>query len=96
MRADTPTYWRGSPAPARRVRVRIADTVPSGYWCAGLAGTERDGLEVDTPEGKVLIDNENDVGWSIITSMYRSGGGWSRFPAGSSVIAERSITGSEQ
>lgn len=83
------TYWRGEPVSARRVRVLISSAVPEGYWCAHLAGAERDALEVHTPEGVVLIDDENGVGWDVITSRYRSGGGYSRMPAGTTVIAER-------
>jgi len=84
----TQLYWRGLPVPSRRVRIRISRNVPASWWCAPLAGQERDALELQTAEGPLLIDDEDGVGTAVMSNAYKSHGGYSRLPADSEVLAE--------
>lgn len=83
------TYWQGSPVTVRRVRVRVGTQMPPSYWCAALAGTERDAIELHPESGVVLIDDQNGAGWAVITSSHTSGGGYRRLPPDSVVLSER-------
>lgn len=82
------TYWQGALVVARRVRVRIGTQMPPSYWCAPLAGAERDALEVHTSNGVILIDDHNGVGMAVLTRMYAEGG-YRRLPPDSVVLSER-------
>ncbi|MDB4948379.1 MAG: hypothetical protein JWM27_1028 [Gemmatimonadetes bacterium] len=62
-----PTFWRGSPAQCRRVRVLVGPPPLDGWWSAHLAGQVRDAVEVRA-EGRVFyIDDEDGTGWAHVT-----------------------------
>jgi hypothetical protein len=65
---DGHTYWNGERTPARRVRVIVGPSPRPTWWCAGLAGTEREAVEVRYGEQPPFyLDNENGSGWAKVT-----------------------------
>lgn len=63
------TFWNGVPAKATRVRVVVGDSPRSTWWCASLAGTEREAVEVDTGYGlPFYLDNHDGSGWEKVTT----------------------------
>ena len=62
------TYWNGEPVKARKVKVLVGDSPKPTWWCAELAGTTRQAVEVDTGYGKPFyIDNIDGSGWAKVT-----------------------------
>jgi hypothetical protein len=67
------TFWNWEPTPCTVVRVIVAKTVPSGWWCAGLEGTTREAVRVEYGGSKFYLDNdrfEDDPGgsaWGKVT-----------------------------
>jgi hypothetical protein len=67
------TYWNGEPTPARIVRVIVGRSPVDTWWCARLAGTERQAVEVDYNGDKFYLDNEEDgSGWRKVTAGHGS------------------------
>lgn len=61
------TFWNGEPTPARIVRVIVGPSPFPTWWCAELAGTEREAVEVDYHGDKFYLDNEDGSGWRKVT-----------------------------
>lgn len=61
------TYWNGELTPARIVRVIVGPSPRETWWCAKLAGTEREAVEVNYHGEKFYLDNENGEGWNKVT-----------------------------
>lgn len=61
------TYWNGLPAKARKVRVVVGPSPRPTWWCAGLAGTEREAVEVHGDGEVFYLDNEDGSGWAKVT-----------------------------
>jgi hypothetical protein len=76
--ADIETYWNGEPAPAARVRLRVA-APPAGlhprYWAAGLVGEVVDAVRVEYGGRVFYLDDSGGVGWRKVTEG-RGGPGW--------------------
>ena len=47
-----PTYWNGEPTPCTKVRVIVGKSPVPTWWCAALAGTEREAVLVVNNPGK--------------------------------------------
>jgi hypothetical protein len=60
------TYWNGQLSACRRLRAIVGQS-PSGWWCAKLAGQERDVVEVTYYDAVFYIDNQNGSGWEKVT-----------------------------
>lgn len=52
------TCWNGLSAPAKIVRVVVAEVPDQNWWCAKLAGTTREAVQVTVPGGVMFLDNE--------------------------------------
>jgi hypothetical protein len=65
--SETPTYWNGEPTLARIARVIVGKSPVETWWCANLAGTEREAVEVDYHGDKFYLDNEDGSGWRKVT-----------------------------
>lgn len=61
------TFWNGLPCPARKVRVIVGKAPRRTWWCAELAGQERDAVEVDGHSGPFYLDNADGSGWEKVT-----------------------------
>jgi hypothetical protein len=61
------TYWNGEPTPARIVTAIVGKSPVKTWWCADLAGTERQAVEVDYHGQKFYLDNEDGSGWNKVT-----------------------------
>jgi hypothetical protein len=62
-----PTFWHGSPADCRRVRVLVGPPPIETWWSAPLEGHVRDAVEVRS-EGRVFyIDDHDGSGWAHVT-----------------------------
>jgi hypothetical protein len=61
------TYWNGEKRPCTRVRVIVGSNIPEGWWCTGLAGTEREAVRVGEGPGAFYLDNENGSAWLKVT-----------------------------
>jgi hypothetical protein len=64
---EVQTYWNGEPTPARIVRVIVGKSPVEMWWCAKLAGTEREAVEVNYHGKKFYLDNESGTGWNKVT-----------------------------
>lgn len=83
---ETQTFWNYEPTPARIVRVIVGPSPVETWWCAELAGTEREAVEVNYHGEKFYLDNENGSGWAKVTAG-RGGPDWGH----SSLPAERVV-----
>jgi len=83
----TATYWNGEPTPARKVRVRVGESPVPTWWCADLAGTERDAVEVRYGGHRFFLDDEDGSGWRKVTEGH-GGPNWpsSSLPDSSKVV----------
>jgi hypothetical protein len=72
MPAETRTYWNGQPAYARHVRVIVGPSPRPTWWCASLAGTERDAVEVRYGGEVFYLDNADGGGWAKVTRGHGS------------------------
>lgn len=61
------TYWNGEPTPARKVRVVVGPSQLPTWWCAKLAGTEREAVEVSYGSDVFYLDNEDESAWGKVT-----------------------------
>lgn len=61
------TYWNGEPTPCRIVRVIVGESPVPTWWCAKLAGTEREAVEVTYGRERFYLDNEGGIGWAKVT-----------------------------
>lgn len=52
------TYWNGEPALCRRVRVVVGKSPRTSWWCAELAGQERNAVEVCYAGRKFYLDDD--------------------------------------
>lgn len=50
-------FWNYEPCRVEKVRV-IVGPAPSGWWCHGLTGTERNAVRVDYQGEKFYLDND--------------------------------------
>lgn len=69
-RDDGHTYWNGDRTPAERVRVVVGESPRPTWWCAPLAGTEREAVAVTYCGETFYLDNEDGSGWRKVT-VYR-------------------------
>jgi hypothetical protein len=69
-RPKAETFWNGEPAVAVRVRVIVGESPMESWWCADLAGTERDAVRITYPRGTepFYIDDEGGIGWAKVTA----------------------------
>ena len=65
----TETFWNYEPTPARKVRVIVGPSPKKTWWCAMLAGTEREAVEVSyAGQAPFYLDNEDGSGWHKVTT----------------------------
>ncbi len=75
------TYWNYEPTPCRIVRVIVGRSLVPTWWCAGLAGTEREAVEVNYHGDVFYLDNPGvpavnpNEGWLKVTKG-RGGPEW--------------------
>lgn len=69
------TFWNFEPTPCRIVRVIVGPSPRSTWWCADLAGTEREAVEVNYHGDVFYLDNEEGPNWP-------AGTGWSKVTVG--------------
>jgi hypothetical protein len=64
-----PTTWDYRPCEARKCFAVVADNkMYPNYWARRHIGKVRQVVEVDTPDGKIYLDNEDGSGWMKVTS----------------------------
>lgn len=61
------TYWNGEPCEARKVRVIIGPSERPTWWCANLAGAEREAVRVEYGGRTFYLDNQHGDGWRKVT-----------------------------
>ncbi len=71
------TYWNGEPTICERVRVRVGEPMAPTWWCAALAGTERQAVRVRYGRATFLLGDEDGSGWRKVTE----GHGGPRWPS---------------
>lgn len=79
-----PTFWNYQPTPCRIVRVVVGPSPRPTWWCATMAGQEREAVEVDYYGHKFYLDNADGSGWAKVTHG-RGGPDW---PHGELPVAE--------
>lgn len=62
------TFWNGEPTPARVVKVIVGEPPRATWWCADLAGTEREAVEVTYGDSSFYLDNADGSGWRKVTT----------------------------
>lgn len=62
------TYWNFEPCQARIVRVIVGKSDLPTWWCADMAGTVREAVEVRYGKQLFYLDNEGGVGWRKVTT----------------------------
>ena len=70
------TFWNYEPTPARKVRVIVGPSPVKTWWCADLAGQEREAVEVSyAGQPPFYLDNADGSGWRKVTTG-RGGPDW--------------------
>lgn len=69
------TFWNYEPTPCRIVRVVVGKSPRPTWWCANLAGTEREAVEVNYHGNPFYLDNDVGPTWS-------AGSGWRKVTVG--------------
>lgn len=66
--SEIETFWNGEPCEARRVLVYVGLSPLASWWCAPLAHTVRQAVEVRYGEQHFFLDNEEGhEGWWAVT-----------------------------
>lgn len=83
------TYWNGERTKARKVRVLVGESPVPTWWCANLAGTIRQAVEVTYDGRRFFLDDEDGKGWRKVTEGHGSPSwGSASLPDTSRVVAE--------
>lgn len=60
------TYWDGEECEVKKVRVIVGPALRPTWWCANLAGQEREVLKITSGGESFYVDDEPGV-WKKIT-----------------------------
>jgi hypothetical protein len=61
------TYWNGELCKAEKVTVIVGPSPKPTWWCARIAGLQREAVRVEYEGEKFYLDNEDGSGWHKVT-----------------------------